>query len=87
MKIKRDFVIRKIAETTVLVPVGKNAADFNGMIKLNDTGAYLFKLIQTGSDEEVLVNNLVNDYDVSREQALNDVSAFIKKLKDADIIE
>lgn len=87
MKIKRDFVIRKIAETTVLVPVGKNAVDFNGMIKLNDTGAYLFKLIQTGSDEEVLVNNLVNDYDVSREQALNDVSAFIKKLKDADIIE
>lgn len=87
MKVNNDFVLRKISDTTVLVPVGKTAVDFNAMIKLNDTGAYLFKQLQNGTDEQALIDNLVNDYDVSREQAENDVSSFIIKLKDAGLIE
>ncbi len=87
MKIKNDYVLRKVADNAVLVPIGKSAVDFNGMIKLNDTGAYLFKLIQKGADEQSLVDNLVTEYDVSKQKALNDVSAFIKKLRDADIVE
>lgn len=87
MRMKNDFVLRKISDTTVLVPVGKSAVDFNGMIKLNDTGAYLFNLLQNGADEKTLVEKLVADYEVSREQAENDVSSFIKKLRDAGLIE
>ncbi|MGN1468310.1 MAG: PqqD family protein [Ruminococcus sp.] len=87
MKIKDDFVMRKMADTTVVVPVGSNAIDFNGMINLNETGAFLFEILQQGATNEELVSKLLDEYDVSREQACKDVDIFVKKLKDADIIE
>ncbi len=87
MKIKDDFVMRKMADTTVVVPVGSNAIDFNGMINLNETGAFLFEILQQGATNDELVSKLLDEYDVSREQACKDVDIFVKKLKDADIIE
>lgn len=87
MKIKDDFVMRKMADTTVVVPVCSNAIDFNGMINLNETGAFLFEILQQGATNEELVSKLLDEYDVSREQACKDVDIFVKKLKDADIIE
>ena len=87
MKIKDDFVMRKMADTTVVVPVGSNAIDFNGMINLNETGAFLFEILQQGATNDKLVSKLLDEYDVSREQACKDIDIFVKKLKDADIIE
>lgn len=87
MKIKDDFVMRKMADTTVVVPVGSNAIDFNGMINLNETGAFLFEILQQGATKDELVSKLLDEYDVSREQACKDIDIFVKKLKDADIIE
>ena len=42
MKIKGDFVLRKIAYSVVVVPVGATAVDFGSMLNLNETGAFLF---------------------------------------------
>ena len=50
MKIKEDFILRKVADSYVVVPVNNMSLDFNGIINLNETGAFLFKLMQSGSD-------------------------------------
>ena len=42
MQIKPSFAMRKIAGSNIVVPVGAAASDFNGMITLNDTGAFLW---------------------------------------------
>ena len=36
MKIKKDFILRKVADSYVVVPVGKLTLDFNGIINLNE---------------------------------------------------
>lgn len=87
MKIKEDFVLRKVADSYVVVPVNKLTLDFNGIITLNETGAVLFEKMQKGTSREELIENLLAEYDVSREKAAADVDKFIQKAKDADVLE
>ncbi len=87
MKIREDFILRKIADTNVVVPVGKAVVDFSGMINLNDSGAFLFRILQQGATEQELVKALTDEYDVPTNIAQRDVALFVAKVKDAGILE
>ena len=43
MKIKDGFMIREVAGSYVVVPVGKRADEFNGMVHWNETGSFLLE--------------------------------------------
>ena len=60
---------------------------FNGIINLNETGAFLFGELQKGADREELIQKLLAEYDVTPEKAANDIDIFIQKAKDADVLE
>lgn len=87
MKIKDDFALRKVANSYVVVPVNSLTLDFNGVINLNETGAFLFEQLQKGIEKEELVEKMLDEYDVTREKASADIDLFINKLKDADVFE
>lgn len=87
MKIKSDFILRKVANSYVVVPVGRQTLDFNGVINLNETGAFLFGLLQEGADREDLIERLLEEYAVDRPRAEADIDKFIQSVKDADILE
>lgn len=87
MKIKEDFLLRKVADSYVVVPVNRMTLDFNGIINLNETGAFLFGLLQNGAEREELISKLLNEYEVTPEKASADVDTFISKVKEADILE
>ena len=87
MKIKNDFIVKEISGSTVVIPVGNRVADFNGMLKLNETGVFLFNLLKNEITIDVLVQCLVDEYEVTKEKANEDVVSFVNKLKEADIIE
>ena len=87
MKIKKDFILRKVADSYVVVPVGKLTLDFNGIINLNETGAFLFGLLQEGAEKEELLRKMLEEYDVTPEKAAADIDVFIKKAEEADVLE
>ena len=87
MKIKSDFILRKVADSYVVVPVGKLTLDFNGIINLNETGAFLFELLQKGAEREELIKKMLEEYEVSPEKAASDIDIFIQKVKEADVLE
>lgn len=87
MKIKAGLVLRNVASSYVVVPVGKEAVDFNGMITLNETGAFLWEKMTDGCTEEDLVNALLEEYDVSLEQAKDSVSHLVKEVKENNFVE
>ena len=87
MKIKEDFLLRKVADSYVVVPVNQMTLDFNGIINLNETGAFLFDLLQNGAEREELISKLLEEYEVTSEKATTDVDIFINKVKEADILE
>ena len=39
MKLKDGYILREIAGDAVLIPVGRNALEFNGIIALNPVSA------------------------------------------------
>ena len=86
MKIKNNFLLRKVADSYVVVPVGKMSLDFNGIITLNETGAFLFELLQKGADREELIDRLLAEYDVTPERAAADVDVFLEKVKASDVL-
>lgn len=87
MKIKNGFMVREIAGETVVVPVGSETVDFDCMINLNTTGAFLWKLMETDISETELSEKLAKAYSIHLQQAKADVSHFVNKLKDADLVE
>lgn len=87
MKIKDDFILRKVADSYVVVPVNDLTLNFNGIINLNETGAFLFELLQKGATVEELNAKMLEEYDVSSEKAEEDINRFIDKVKKADILE
>ena len=87
MKIKDNFILRKVADSYVVVPVGRLTLNFNGIITLNETGAFLFELLQKGAEREELIDRLLAEYEVTPERAAADVDVFIEKVKASDVLE
>ena len=85
--IKDDFVLRKVADSYVVVPVNSLTLDFNGVINLNETGAFLFEQLQKGIEKDELIAKMISEYDVTKEKASADIDIFINKLKDANVFE
>lgn len=87
MKLKKNFVLRQIVDTWVVLPLAEQTVDFSGMLTLNESGALLWKGLENGGDTEALVEILTSEYTVSKQQARADVEEFIFKLEKAGCIE
>ena len=87
MKIKDGFAKRNIAGSNIVVPVGKNAREFNAMITLNETGSFLWDAFQKDITVDCAVEKLTAEYDVDAERARTDIEKFVKLLADNDLFE
>ena len=88
MRIKEGFVLRTVMGETIVVPVGETSEKFHGMIKLNQTGADIWKGVADGLTEEEIAKSLVEKYDeVDMETALRGTRKIIAMMKDEGIIE
>ncbi len=87
MKIKEGFVLRSIAGSNIVVPVGTAAVDFNGMITLNDSGAFLWKVLEQESDIDGMVSALLAEYDVDEQTARKCSEDYVAKLNEAGCLE
>ena len=86
MKIKSGFVVRKIANQYMAVPVGARAKELHGMIGLNETAAFLWELLKEDRTEEELATLLYDEYEISKEGALETVRRFCKSLQDEGVM-
>lgn len=87
MKIKDGFMLREVAGSYVVVPMGKEAANFNGMITLNEMGAFLWKHLEKDSTREELLAAVLEEYDVTEERALAGIDRFLEKITEEEFVE
>ena len=80
MKQNPEFLLRDVADSLVLVPVGSATNRFPGMITLNETGKLLWEALATDQTAETLTALLLENYQVERAQAEADVQLFLQKL-------
>lgn len=87
MKIKDGFVKRNIAGSDIVVPVGKNASEFNGMITLNESGAFFWDCLIKETTAEDVVAKVLEVYEVTPEKAAEDVDQFISMLRENGLLD
>ncbi|MBQ6884663.1 MAG: PqqD family protein [Clostridia bacterium] len=87
MKLKYNFVVNDVAGETVAVSVGNVAGAFNGYIKLNKTGAFIFDMLKDDTTREEIIKKLLEEYpDASEKDATESVDELIEKLTKAELL-
>lgn len=88
MKLLEGFKIRPLGNEFIVTPESVAQINFNKMISLNSSAAYLWKAVY-GHDFTVddLTNLLLERYEVERERAAADAEAIAKAWVEAGIAE
>lgn len=87
MKAKKDYILRKVGKQYVLVATGRSSREFHGMIRLDESAAYVFELLKKETTQEELVSALMSKYPVEEAEARSDIESFIAVLKEAGALE
>ena len=87
MKRIKEYIKRNIAGEIVLVPAGQTAEDFNGMITLTESGDFIWEHLEEARDFNPLVELILEEYDIDKETAAQDASAFLMQLLQAGMIQ
>lgn len=86
MRVVSGFIIRQIAGETVAIPSGDSAHRLSGLIALNDSGRFLFELLQSDQTEDSLIQALLENFEVDSHTAQQDVTDFISMLRENDLL-
>ena len=87
MRINKDFTIQKVGGSFVAVPVGETSKNFHGMVRLNESAAFIWnQMIDRDCNEDDLVKALLSEYEVSEDVARADVQRVIALLNANNIL-
>ncbi|MBQ2171710.1 MAG: PqqD family protein [Bacteroidales bacterium] len=88
MRIKEGFTLRTICGEHVVIGEGLAQVNFNKMLSLNGSAAYLWEQLKDRDfTEEDAVNLLLEKYDVDPEHALEDVKKLFEGWKEQGVLE
>lgn len=88
IRAKKGFLLRRLGDEYMVVPVGEASNQFNGMIRMNETGAFYWKELEQGITEDGLVEKMLERFeDLDEETAHKDLQEFLETMKMALDIE
>lgn len=87
MKLKYDFSVQEVADMFVAIAKNRETQTVEQVFTLNETGALILKALQEDKGTTAIVDLLLSQYDVNRDQAITEVSSFINMLKDKGLEE
>lgn len=88
MKIKEGFKLRTVGKEYIIAGEGLAQIDFNKLISLNASAAYLWQAVEGKQfDIQSLANLLTDKYSISTQQALSDAEDVGKHWIEAGIVE
>lgn len=86
MRIHPDFTIQQVGTSFVAVPIGETSKTFHAMLRLNETGAFLWNLMaEKDCTEEELVEAMLAEYEVEREVVERDVHALVELMREKNL--
>jgi len=88
MKIKEGFMIRSLLGEYIVTGEGPAQVNFNKMVSLNETAAYLWKGVE-GKEFTVadLTKLLLDEYEVDEATASKDAAAIAAKWMEIGLVE
>jgi len=77
MKIREGYELKQVGDEYVVITVGESVKQFNGMIRLNKSGEYVWNELQKGTELDNLIDHFAIEYGIDHATAETDVKAFI----------
>lgn len=87
MKLRGEYVLREVAGEAILIPTGKSALEFNGIVGLNPISAEIWKCLESGKGRSEILAHILEEYEVSEEIVNADLDEFLAKLQELNILE
>jgi hypothetical protein len=87
MKLNENFILKTIAGSPVVVPVGDAVKTINGMITLNGPAEVIWQGLEKGENCAEILSTLKAKYDAPEELLKSDLETFLGKLKRLGILE
>jgi hypothetical protein len=82
-----SIVFRKIADEFILVPIRQNVGDLESISTLNEVAARIWELIDGEKKVREIKDKIVEEFEVTPQQAEKDLIEYLKQLKKISAIE
>lgn len=86
MKVNSNYVLKSVADSYIVVALGGDMVDLNTIITLNETGAFIWKQLESDTTVDAIVSEMLKEYDVASDKAYADVESFIAKITEAGLM-
>lgn len=81
LKTKPGFLLRRLGDESMVIAIGEASAQFNGMIRLNETGAFYWEMLTRGTTEDQLTAATLDRYTgLDEATARRDVKEFLSTI-------
>lgn len=87
MKVRNNFILRKIADDYLLIPVGETALKVQGMVALSESGCMLYQMLQTGCARDDLLAAMLREYEISSDTAAADIDSFLDQMRELEMLD
>ena len=87
MKIREGFILRQVLDIYAVIGVGSEAYMPNRIMSVNETGAFLWRMLENGAEKRELIDALLREYETDPQTAEKDVDAFLNELRDKKLVE
>ena len=87
MKRKNDFIMQDVGGENLLVPLGAQVMDLNGLITLNSTAACVWELLAAERSLDELTAAVAERFDIDPETARADVQIFVHEIAKIGLLE
>ena len=82
MKLKPGFVTHNVGKEQMMVAAGLAARSFHGLVRSNETAAFIINCLKKETSEEAIVEAMLAEYEAPRETVEQDVHRIVEKLRE-----
>ena len=75
-------VVRRINDECLLIPLTDDIADMDSLYRLNETGAFIWELIDGKRDIKEITSRVAEEFDVDQREAEKDILLFLVDVQD-----
>ena len=87
MKLSGTFVVRQVVDEILAIPIGDTALRVSGMILLNEVSRVIWSCLEQGAQLQDIVTAVTGIFDVSPEEAAQNIETFLAKLRELNLLE
>ena len=82
MKLKPGFITHNVGKEQMMVAAGPAAKHFHGLVRSNETAAFIVNCLKKETTEEAIVDAMLAQYEAPRETVEQDVHRVVEKLRE-----